>query len=61
MAALTNPPFTRQKDEPPLHLRALSPEEYAQLERMREQAELGPRLSKLKQEEPKNAQPESGR
>lgn len=55
MAALTNPPFIRQKGEPPLHLRAMSPEEIAQLERMRDQADLALKLSKLKQEEPKNA------
>jgi len=57
MAALTNPPFTRQKDEPPMHLRALSPEEYDQLERMRSQAELAVKLSKLKKDAPAGQAP----
>lgn len=57
MAALTNPPFMHQKGELPLHLRELSPDEFAQLERLREQAELARKLSTLKQEETKNAVP----
>lgn len=47
---LTNPPFTRQPNTPPLHLRDLEPDEMAQWQRMRESYE---RLSSPKPQEAK--------
>lgn len=51
---LTNPPFTRQKDNPPLHLRDLDPEEKAQWLRMREAHE---RLTRNTPQEAKTDEP----